>query len=127
MLRTITIDHMNVPSCGKFEVEWTLAKIMRDPDVSRIKLRKAVAEHFGETDDLADEFVRAADRAYSQLLLRQALRAKTCQPCEGKGGFNDTTIDRTGTWVVCHHCLGYGYEVDMHSLYRLMGIRQERP
>ena len=126
MLRTIEIEHMNVPSCGKFEVEWTLHKIMLDPGRSRTELSAAVAGHFGEPEELADEFVRAADRAYAQLLLRQALRVKPCQPCEGKGGFNDTTIDRTGTWVACSHCLGYGYQVDMHSLYRLAGIRQER-
>ena len=121
MLRTITIDHMNVPSCGKFEVEWTLHKIMLDPGRSRTELSAAVAGHFGETNDLADEFVRAADRAYAQLLLRTALRVRPCEQCDGDG--RDKLPGKVHGRD-CPHCGGYGYTFDRHQLYRLAGIRK---
>lgn len=41
---------------------------------------------------------------------READLATThCLHCSGEGWFQDTTYDRTGTWVTCRHCYGTGW------------------
>lgn len=31
-----------------------------------------------------------------------------CERCDGDGGFEDTTYNRTGEWGYCGHCKGKG-------------------
>ena len=121
-MRTVVIEHMNVPACGKFEIEWTLRRMMGDPDGDHETLARKVAQHFGEDSKTAETYVRAAWKAYEQLKLRDHLAVAVCEPCEGKGGYLDTTYDRTGAWTNCNHCHGYGHSYSVDALYRLMGV-----
>lgn len=121
-MRTIVIDHMNVPSCGKFEVEWALRKIMGDPGIPLTTLSGEVEAYFREDVQTADRYVHAARKAYDQLKFRDAIHVMECTECNGKGGFMDTTIDRTGEWAWCHKCDGYGHTFSMPALMRLAGV-----
>ena len=121
-MRTVVIEHMNVPACGKFEIEWALRRLMGAPDLETDHLARMVAEHFQEDPKTGETYAKAAWKAYEQLQLRDHLMVGVCEQCGGKGGFMDTTIDRTGEWSSCHKCHGYGHTYSVDALYRLMGV-----
>jgi hypothetical protein len=52
-------------------------------------------------------------------LARKALIPTKCTSCDGKGGFEDTTYDRTGAWVSCNLCQGAGETYDMRSVKKV--------
>lgn len=43
-----------------------------------------------------------------------------CKKCTGKGGFLDTTYDRTGEWSSCRECGGTGRWFDPDRVRKLL-------
>jgi hypothetical protein len=43
-----------------------------------------------------------------------------CPKCNGRKGFEDTTYDRTGSWVVCATCCGNGRIVSIPKFFRAL-------
>ena len=56
----IKIDGIEVPSLGKFEAEWALAKLMQSPAMSMAHLTVIVATHFDEDTRTAAGYARVA-------------------------------------------------------------------
>lgn len=62
-----------------------------------------------------------------QDVFAKGIHVMTCHECKGKGGFSDTTYDRTGEWRTCGECLGYGKEFSKRAVYRLLGLEKVKP
>lgn len=60
----------------------------------------------------------SADRAK----LYTFLEVCTCNACKGKGGFMDTTYDRTGEWLSCASCGGTGQQFNADKVRGLLGL-----
>lgn len=64
--------------------------------------------------------------ANTRAAIAKYLQVDVCVSCKGKGGFLDSTYDRTGTWCSCNHCGGTGMSFSRVKLNQLMGWKVKK-
>lgn len=119
------IDGVEVPSFGKYEVEWAYREMVRAPRMVLSVLTKKVSEHFDMSISAAipfsePAFARFCDRRDRETL-RTYLSCVECFVCDGTGTITvGVDEDETDTFQ-CGQCRGTGMAYDDSLLYKLLG------